>query len=374
MSALAHDLIELSYGPVTPILSKATRTAFVAAPGKKLVYGDFSNVEGRVCAWVTNEQWKLDAFRAFDAGRGPDLYKVAYGKSFDVSPEAVIAAQRQIGKTMELSFQFQGSIGAWLRFDPNPEKVTKLVKEQFYGTPQWMKAAGQYDAATKRYGLTPDQWISIKLTVNSWRDAHPNCTQSWWEIQDGAIEAVGAPDTIVPVMGGRVRYLASEGFLWCRLPSGKLLAYAKPRLVERREDFLVDADGEIYPAEEFAADELAARIAAGGTLLEGRSKMQVVFEGKNQKTNAWGHQYLYGGLQMNNIVQGTARELLRCSMETVELFGYEIVLHVHDELVTEVDRAFGSATELESLMSIIPEWAKGLPLATKAHESQRYTK
>ena len=373
-AATAHDLIEMQLGPVTPILSKALRSMIIAPPGKKLIGGDFAGIESRVNAWMAGEEWKLEAFRAYDAGVGPDTYKLAYANTFNVPIEDITAAHRRIGKTMELALGFGGSLGAWLRFDPDPMFVTKVVREQFYGTEKWLKATDQYDKSNSHYGLSADQWISVKIIVNGWRESHPRITQSWWDRQDAAIEAVDAPGNIVRILDGKIQYLCAEGFLWCRGPSGKLLAYAKPRLVETREEWLVDADGEMYPADEFTADELERRIAEGGKLESSQARVQVAFSGKNQKTGAWGTQRLYGGLQTNNDVQMTARELLRCAMENVELFDYPIVLHVHDELICEVDEAFGSAEHFESLMSILPEWIQGLPLSAKAWESKRYVK
>jgi len=368
-----HDLIELCYGPVTPILAKALRSQIIAEKGNILYGGDFANIEGRLNAWFSGEIWKLDAFNAFDGGRGEDLYCVAYARSFGCAVQDVARNQRQIGKTQELACGYQGSIGAWLRFDPQPTIVTRVIKEQFFNTDSWAKASAQYDQARNHLGLEPDQWIAIKIVINSWRESNPRITQGWWDLQDAAIEAVGAPGAVVDVLGGKVRYLSAEGFLWCRLPSGKLLAYARPRLVERRDDYLIDAEGNVFPAEEFDADETKDRLDQGAKLEKGRVRTLVAFEGRNQKTRVWGTQYLYGGLQTNNIVQGTARELLRFAMHNIEP-RYPIVLHVHDELVSEVDEAFGSVPEYQTLMSVLPPWLTNLPLSAKAWSAKRYIK
>jgi DNA polymerase bacteriophage-type len=373
MNDLAHDMIEMQRGPVTPILSKALRAMLIAGGrDKRLVGADFANIEGRVNAWMAGEDWKLAAFRAYDEGTGPDLYKLAYSRSFGVAINDIAKPQRQIGKTQELAFGYQGSCGAWLRFDPDPSNVTRIVREQTYGSEAWRKAADQYDRATNHMGLAPDQWVAIKVAVNNWRSDNAKIVQSWWDRQDAAIEAVDSPGRIVPLFDGKIQYLVAEGFLWCRLPSGKLLAYCRPRLVETREDFLVDADGEMFPLEEFSTEEIDARVAAGATVREGRRRTQVAFDGKNQKTNHWGQQRLYGGLQTNNDVQGTARELLRIAMIRVEEAGYPIVLHVHDSIASEVSQEFGSVEHYESLLSILPPWAAGLPLTAKGGENYRF--
>lgn len=372
MNDVAHDLIELNCGPVVPIMSKAPRAVLVAGPGKKYVSGDFSNVEGRVNAWFAGESWKLDAFRAYDAGTGPDLYKLAVARSLNIPVETVTKIQRQLlGKPQELACGFQGAVGAFLRFVIDISAVTRAVMDSAFGSAPWQKAEKQYETNSARYGLSRDQWLALRTLTNMFRDANPCITQSWWDLQDAAIEAVDATGSIVPVLNGKIKYMSAEGFLWCQLPSGKLLAYCKPRLVQMTDEYLVDAEGEIYPVDEFLPDEIEAK---GLTLKSGKTRTQVCFDGQNQKTKAWGWQFMYGGLQCNNIVQGTARELLREAMPRVEAAGYPIVLHIHDELISEVAQEFGSPKEYESLMSVLPPWAEGLPLVASAWEDVRYVK
>ena len=369
-----HDRIELTYGPVTPILSKAIRSQFISERGKTFYGGDFSNIEGRLNAWFAGEQWKLDAFRDADSGGGYDLYNIAYAKSFGGSPESLGETERQIGKTQELAFGYQGSVGAWLRFDPRPDLVTRISKDSFGGTDAWRKASEQFDRSRSHLGLTPDQWIAIKVNVNSWREANSRIVQSWWDLQDAALQAVDCPGHLVNVLDNKVGYMVSDGFLWCRLPSGKLLAYAKPGIIEMREEYVIDENGEPIPVEELTTLELHDKLEAGAKIKQGRTRMQVTFEGTNQKTRTWGRQYLYGGLQTNNIVQGTARELLRFAMHNIEDAGYPIVLHVHDETLSEVDEGFGNVKEYAALMSIVPPWLEGLPLTAKAWTDKRYVK
>lgn len=371
----AYDLIELYHGPVVPLLSKSIRSQFVSGKGKVFYGGDFSNIEGRINGWFSGESWKLDAFRDYDAGVGPDLYKVMASRCMGKSVETISKVERHnLGKYPELACGYQGSVGAWLRFDPKPDIVTKVIFDQFCNTDSWAKASSQFDRSRNRLGLTPDQWISIKIVINSWREANSRIVQSWWDLQDSAIMAVDAPGTLVPVLDNKVAYMVSDGFLWCRLPSGKLLAYARPRLVDMKEEYVVDEEGEAIPVDELLPDELAAKLASGSKIETGRTRTQVAFEGKNQKTGHWGRQYLYGGLQCNNVVQGTARELLRFAMHNVEAAGYPIVLHVHDEVVCEADENFGDVKEFERIMSIVPSWLDGLPLSAKAWVDKRYVK
>jgi DNA polymerase len=372
-AAQAHDLIELSYGPVMALLSKAVRAQFVARRGKKFYGADFSNIEGRINAWFAGEQWKLDYFRDYDLGRVADIYVMAYSRAFGEEPGAVNKAKRKLGKYQELSGGYQGSVGAWLRFDPHPDIVVKVTKDHFSGSDAWEKAAKQYDRERYHHDLTPDQWIAIKVNSNLWRESNRKITASWWEVQDAAMMAVESPGTKVTALDNKIAYMVDSGFLWCSLPSGKLLAYARPRLVEMKEEWIVGADGDSISINELEEAEVAARLAAGAKIEKGRTRTQVAFDGK-RKSGSWGTCYLYGGLQCNNYTQATARELLRFAMHNIETAGYPIVLHVHDETVSEVDETFGSVEEYRALMSIVPPWLPGFPLAAKAWTDTRYVK
>ena len=174
MSEAAHDLIAAqSGGRVMETLSRSLRAMFVAAPGHVLVGGDFSNIEGRINAWMAGEQWKLDAFRAYDAGTGPDLYKLAYMKAFGVTEDAVGFVERDIGKKAELSAGYQGSVGAYLRFVNDVTPIVRVIRESFEGSDAWLKAAEQHDRLVYHNGLSRDEWTAVKIIMNGWRESQP---------------------------------------------------------------------------------------------------------------------------------------------------------------------------------------------------------
>jgi len=306
------DMIEMMVGPAMEWLSKCLRAMLVAGPGKKFVSGDFSNIEGRVNAWMAGEQWKLDAFKAYDAGTGPDLYKVMAAKILGIPIEEITKIQRQYyGKTPELACGFQGAVGALMKMAYN---------------------FGIY--------LSEDQAAEI---VRGWRDENPKIVQSWWDLQDAAIEAVSAPGIKVPCLNGKVQYLAANGFLFCQLPSARVIAYAYPKLIWTET-------------------------------AKGHKRIQIEYRGVDSYTKRWCAQRLYGGVQSNNVVQGTARDLMVEAMFRMEEADYPLVLTVHDELLSEVAEDFGSADEYQRLMSVLPAWATGLPVATAAWEDKRYVK
>jgi hypothetical protein len=314
--ASALEALRAGQTPDLHALSLCARAMIIAPPGKKLVSGDFSNVEGRINAWLAGEDWKLAAFGDYDRGEGPDLYRLAYARGFDLDPEAVDDSGRQIGKVMELALGYQGGVGAFQTMAVN------------------------YDVR-----VSDSRADTLK---RAWRDANPRITQSWWDLNDACIEAVGSPGTVVSALSDHVRYTSNGAFLFCRLPSGRVLSYAKPSVGWKSRVITIDGD--------------EVEINSRGVSYWG------VHAGRWQKLD------LYGGSLCNHIVQGTARDLLVEAMFKVEAAGYPVVLTIHDEILSEVDEGFGSAKHYEQLMSDLPPWAEGLPVATKAWEDGRYSK
>lgn len=173
------------------LASDALRGCIIAEPGHKLVQADFSNIEGRIVAWYADEEWKLDAFRAFDAGTGPDLYRVTASRAFRKPIEMVTGDDRQIGKVVELACGFQGAVGAF----------------------QTMAAV---------YGVSiPD--AQAKRMVYAWRDAHPGVVALWRRLETAASMAVANPGSIHTV--GRIRFARRGPWLKMQLPSGRILSY-----------------------------------------------------------------------------------------------------------------------------------------------------
>lgn len=351
-----YNLIETLYGEasVLKILSLALRSMFLAPAGKKFVGGDLSNIEGRGNAWVADEHWKLDAFRAYDAGTGPDLYRLTYANSFGVPLDSVDDLLRQIGKVMELALGYQGSVNAFITMGANygldPADLVNPVRGST-GVERWENAAARYEKAKDKYELPQDQWTALKILVANWRAKHPCIVQSWWDYQDAAVEAVSAPGIAMACAGGKVSYYSDRQNLWCVLPSGRMLCYASPS-VETEEVEYEKEDGSI-----------AVRL-----------RNKVAFWGMGD-TNKWEKKYLYGGLQCENIVQATARDIMVGIMHRAESAGYAIVLTVHDELLTEVnDSQIFNKDSFEEMMTVVPEWATGLPLAASTWEDKRYVK
>jgi DNA polymerase bacteriophage-type len=356
-----YDGLAMVFGDLAPldIAAKAIRSMFIAAPGKKLVGGDFSNIEGRVNSWLAGEKWKLQAFAEYDAGTGPDLYKLAYARSFNVSVESVGKGQkRQIGKVQELGLGFQGSIGAYITmgatYGVNPFDLSWPV---YNATPaaQWdMTAAKYHQKGVNKYGLFEREWTALKVLVDNWRGANPAVVQSWWNYGDAVIAAVAAPGTAVhPEHTRLITYYCDGRALWCVLPGGRMLCYAAPRLVVEQEEYYNER-GEVCT----------------------RTRRKVTVMGIDSRTHQWTRYSLYGGLLCENIVQATARDLMKDAMLRAEAVGFNLILTVHDELLCEVDAQSNYYTEhlLADIMAQKKPVYDGLPVSVGAWEDTRYVK
>jgi len=367
----AHDRIDLLVGDVLPWLSKALRPTITASPGHKLVGADLSNIEGRVNAWLAGEAWRLQAFEAQDRGEGVDLYKLSYHRSFGVPLAEIGFEQRQIGKVQELACGYQGSVNAYAGMTKaysitrdDLAKAAALVKAST-PWPEWQEAAEKYDRTVNKAGLPLDTWTGLKVIVNRWRENSPNIVKGWWELQDAAVRAVDNPGLIVPVYGGRVRYLVTNGFLWCQLPSGRPIAYAQPRLKTITEKEIVERS--VWNEETLEYEVIEEEV-------EVRSRIVVAYEGVDGITKQWRTFHLYGGFQCENIIQATARDVHTTGLLAVESFGWPVVFHNYDELITEVPERSLTPQEFQRIMLTRKPWMAGLPLSAKGWEGHRYAK
>lgn len=407
-SILAHK-----FGSALDGISWSLRSLLMAGPGRVLRAADFSNIEGRVLAWYGNEAWKIQAFREFDAGTGPDLYKLACSKSLGIPVDQITKTQRQnIGKVQELLLQFGGSIGAILGMlakggnlykwngvqmgaagklsdivtaikAATPDRVWDDAIELFFKdareAAEEILAARRIEAAidaeegaevsefepdyfdlvkecakTNRYNLEPEEWAALHILVQSWRKAHPGIVGFWRALLNGAIEAVESPGSVVTV--GRVQYamiqFAGADHLVCKLPSGRKIYYPFAHVRYKTVKRKRKSDGSEYEV----------------------SYPELFCEGPDSKTKKWGIQYLYGGLLAENVTQAAACCVQMDAQFRLEAAGYPIVLHVYDENVCEMPPEQGSLEEMCAIMSASESWADGLPVAVDGWEGKRYRK
>jgi DNA polymerase len=316
--------VDMIHGPVMSVISKCLRGLLVPAPGHRLVGGDFANVEGRGVAWFAGEDWKLAAFRAYDAGTGPDLYKLAYAKSFGVSVDSVDKGQRQIGKVEELAFGYGGGKGAFAMM-----------------------------GAVFGINVPEAQADEFKRL---WREAHPATVNVWRALERAAIAAVLNPGNVYSAghPDRAVKFKMVGTFLWCLLPSGRTLCYAYPKILEgaygpQLTYFTVPSTNDIKR----------------GTLIDDPAN-----------TNKWARVATYGGSLLENVIQAICRDLLAWCMTELEAAGLPVVLHVHDEIVCEVptERAEAASEIMQRTMNSVPLWAMGFPLTAECSVMERYGK
>lgn len=291
-----YDAVQILYEDVPDTLSQLIRTAFIPKQGKRFYVADFSAIEARVIAWYAGEEWRQ---RVFEEGK--DIYCASASQMFKVPVEkhGINGHLRQKGKIAELALGYGGSVGA-------------------------LKAMGALDM-----GINEDE---LKPLVDAWRESNPNITSFWWEV-DRAVKTAVKNKTIAETHG--IRFVFQSGMLFVTLPSGRKLAYVKPKIGENQ---------------------------FGGE--------SVTYEGVGS-TKKWERLESYGPKFVENIVQATARDILCYSMRSLK--DYSVVMHIHDELVIEADPET-SLQDICEMMGKTPPWANGLKLRADGYICDFYMK
>lgn len=329
---------------VMELASNALRGMIVAPPGRKLVVSDLSNIEGRILPWLAGEEWKLTAFREFDAGTGIDLYLLAYARAFGIPVGSVTEAQRQIGKVMELSMGYEGGVGAFVTMAAtyNLDLVELAAAVLASDIPRHVRMQansfwGWASLNRKTLGLDQNIFIACDILKRLWREAHPAITAYWPAVKSAATAAILNPNETFPA--GRLAYRREGAWLLGILPSGRYLCYPSPKAEMHGNDY------------------------------------QLSYMGMNQYSRKWQRLKTYGGKSVEQGDQGTARDVMAEAMPKAEEAGYQIILTVHDELVTEApDTEEFSAKGLSAILSAGADWTAELPLAAKGYEAYRYRK
>ena len=291
------DALEMLYEDVPDTLSQLIRTAFVPQKNRKFIVADFSAIEARVIAWLAGEKWRQDVF-----AEGKDIYCASASQMFGVPVEkhGVNGHLRQKGKIAELALGYGGSVGA-------------------------LKAMGALEM-----GLSEDE---LPALVSAWRQANPKIVQFWWAVDRAVMDAV-TRKTTTKTHG--IVFSARNGMLFITLPSGRNLAYVKPKIGTNK----------------FGGD-------------------CITYEGVGG-TKKWERLDSYGPKFVENIVQATSRDILCYAMQTLRYCS--IVMHIHDEVVIEADRRMSLQAVCDDQMGRTPPWANGLQLRADGYETDFYKK
>jgi DNA polymerase len=332
---------------ITRLMKNAVRGVIVAGKGRKLVFSDLSNIEGRVQAWLAGEQWKLQAFRDYDNGTGHDLYALAYAKSFGITPEEVMdnkkngdGSMRQIGKVQELALGYEGGVGAFITFAAVYGLDLEQMTEQAWphlDLELLKEAARAWEYASKQrktLGLRKKVYMCCDTLKRMWREAHPAISSMWKELRDAGIKAIENKGIEIKVR--KVTFRRDNNWLRIILPSGASLCYPSPR---------IENDGAIS------------------------------YLGICQYTKQWKRIYTYGGKFFEQMCQSIARDIMASNMPAIEATGYPIILTVHDEVITEPeDKEEYNEDQLSALMATAPSWASDIPLSASGVSGYRYCK
>ena len=291
-----YDSVRLLYDSTPDVLSQLIRTALIPSPGKTFFVSDFSAIEARVIAWLAGEQWRQQVF-----AEGKDIYCASASQMFGVPVEkhGVNGHLRQKGKIAELALGYGGSVGA-------------------------LKAMGAIEM-----GLQEEE---LKPLVDAWRTANPMIVKLWWEV-DRAVTRAVSDKTATETHG--IRFTCQSGMLFITLPSGRRLAYVRPRIGENQ---------------------------FGGSA--------ITYMGTNA-AKQWARLESYGPKFVENIVQAISRDILCYAMQALR--DCAIVAHVHDEVILEADPGMSLEAVCER-MGRTPPWAQGLLLRADGYATPFYKK
>lgn len=342
-----HDLF---HDDLMRLGAAALRGVVIAPLGKKMPVADLSNIEGRVLAWLAGEKWKLQAFRDYDAGTGPDLYNITATSIIGGDPWAVPKKDRNVfGKVPDLASGYQGGVAGYqtfakaygVRMADHWETIQKMISPvhvtkaranlEKWGRPQ-----------LESLEISELEWLASETCKLAWRARHPKTVSLWYDLQDACKNAINEWGAVFAVgQFLKVRCVSYLGQRWMviRLPSGRMLTYFDPRVI----------DGSLTYMGESAE------------------------EGKT--TRQWIRVWTHGGKLTGNCCQTVARDILMPALQVAEARGYLPVLSVHDEALTETpDTDEFSAAGLAAILADNPTWATGLPLAAAGFECTRYRK
>lgn len=336
------DYVEHYFGDAIEVVSGCLRGLFTAAPGKDFICSDFSAIEAVVLAEVAGESWRQEVFRTHGK-----IYEMGAAKITGIPFEEFMCVagytdltkekwweaeqtgghhpqRKTIGKVSELASGYAGWVGAWKNFGADKfmtdEEIKKAILVWRDASPMIVELwGGQWRKDPKRWAFTPE----------------------FYGLEGAAVQAILSPGKAFAYR--MISYQVHDDVLYCRLPSGRLLSYHQPRLAQ-------------------------------STAPHGNPVWQITYMGSDE-VGRWVRLDTYGGKLCENVVQAIARDILTFSLKNLEKAGYPVVLHIHDEIVCEVDKGAGSIEEFERIMAIMPPWAADWPIrAAGGWRGLRYRK
>ena len=359
------EWLKLAFDDPFPAASRCLRGSVMAAPGKRFVCADYSSIEGRGNAWQAGDEEKMNQFRAEDNKTGPKIYNLAAASIFGLDPYKITKDMKEylVGKVEELARGYQGGIGAGASMAKNynldleilPPLVLPLSTPEELNGPYGARSLAEKYLKKNPGAMSMNAAIACDILKRKWRAKNMPIVRSWKQLETAAKMAVTNPGEAFTFRKTAYKTWVDPNknrCLLCQLPSGRVLFYFNPQVRMVRNDFL-DED------EQEAKDSYREVITCN-----------VV----DSVTKQWLRRPLYGGLLCENNIQSFCRDLLVEAMLRVEAAGYSVVMHVHDEILSEVDKGFGSLEEFIKIMEIVPAWATNMPIKASGWEGMRFRK
>ena len=306
------EMIELIYGNPIDLVSRMLRGCVIAAPDHRLIFGDYSNVEARGCVWSAGQQDQIDLFAS-----GGKIYEEMGASIFGMSVEEVIDGHKNKTNPMPRFLGKESVLGCGYGIGPAKFKAQVKKKARIF---------------------LPDELA--EKAVYGWRDRNWRVVEFWRELERAARSAILKPGEVFKA--GPFAYRVRGRWLQCRLPSGRIIWYCRPRMEPRADD--------------------------------PNGPRAIHYWTQNGITKQWEKTVTWGGKLLQNAIEGLCRDFLAGAKLKLDAMGYTIVLSVHDEAIAEVPEGFGSVSEFLSVMTALPEWGAGFPLKAEGSEGKRYAK
>lgn len=332
-----------AYGSINITASSLVRSVLIPGKTKTFIGGDYAGIEARITPWIAGQESTLDIFR-----RNEDIYLKEASNIYGRNIVETDKEERQVGKCAVLGLGYQGGIAAFhkmctiysVSLDPIAQQIIRTASPE-----ELDKAAFVYSGYLKDVlkseseHFNKDEGMCADIIKQRWRANNPKIVEFWSVINSVAVDTVKT--------GIRFRYLSidwivEKDFLYCILPSGRKMAYYKPKVESLTNKF-------------------------------GVTKETLTYIGIDQTTKQLFRERTYGGKLTENIVQAIARDVMVEGMFNIKNYGLDIVLTVHDEILSEGEEQT-DLREIEECFTRPIKWAPGLPLAAEVWKGPRYRK